>query len=286
MIEKSIAVIGSTTIDQIIHQNRRAFKAGGVIVYAGTTYSRHGIATMAITNIADRDPQVMACLRNQKIVLHNGQTRHTTHFINDLRTGSRQQKNPQRAAPISRQQILDHAKGVDGVHLGPLHPKDIDIEGLKSLKDLDGEVILDVQGLVRTVKNGNVYPAVSPQINAALNVSDIVKANKKEYELLVQFFQMDLADVMQRFKVREFIVTQGAGGGFVQPSAAPVISYAAAAIKSKGDPTGAGDIFLAAYVVEHLWKQRPILDACEYAAGLVARQIEGKFIKEDELHIE
>lgn len=285
MIEKSIAVIGSTSIDQIILKNRCPFKSGGVTIYAGITYSRHGIKTMAITNIADRNPQVMACLRNQRILLHNGQTRQTTRFINDIHTGSRRQKNPQRAAPISRQQILDHVKDVDGVHLGPLHPKDIDIDGIKSLKGLHREVILDVQGLVRGIKNANVYPAVSPHIDAALSVSDIVKANKYEYEMLIQFFQMDLAELMRRFEIREFIVTDGAGGGFVQPPDEAAIPYAAAAIESGDDTTGAGDIFLAAYVVEHLWKQRPILDACEYAARLVARQIEGTFIKAEDLHI-
>jgi len=285
MIEKGIAVIGSTSIDQIIHRNRRVFKAGGVTVYSGITYSRHGIATRAITNIADCNPQVMACLRNQRILVHNGQTRQTTRFINDIRTGNRQQKNPQRAAPISRQQVLDHVKGADGVHLGPLHPKDIDISGIKSLKGLKRQVILDIQGLVRTVRNGNVYLAGSQQLIDALDVSQIVKANRHEYAVMLDFFQTDLMTIMQRFDIREFVVTSGASGGFVQESTAPATPYAAAPAKSDGDPTGAGDIFMAAYVVEHLLKQRSVADACQYAASLVAQQIEGKFIKEDELRI-
>jgi sugar/nucleoside kinase (ribokinase family) len=285
MIQKGIAVIGSTTIDQIIHRNRRTFKAGGVTVYSGITYSRHGIATRAITNIADRNPQVTACLRNQRILVHNGQTRQTTHFINDIRPGNRRQKNPQRAAPIRPQQVLDHVKDVDAVHLGPLHPKDIDIGGIKSLKGLDRQVILDIQGLVRTVKNGNVDLAVSQQLFDALNVSQIVKANRHEYAVMLDFFQTDLMTLMQRFDICEFIVTSGASGGFVQESTAPATPYAAASVEFEGDPTGAGDIFLAAYVVEHLLKQRSIADACQYAARLVAQQIEGKFIEEDELRV-
>jgi sugar/nucleoside kinase (ribokinase family) len=285
MIQKGIAVIGSTTIDQIIHRNRCTFKAGGVTVYSGITYSRHGIATRAITNIADGNPQVTACLRNQRILVHNGQTRQTTHFINDIRPGNRRQKNPQCAAPIRRQQVLDHVQDVGAVHLGPLHPKDIDIGGIKSLKGLDRQVILDIQGLVRTVKNGNVDLAVSQQLFDALSVSQIVKANRHEYVVMLDFFQTDLMTLMQRFDICEFIVTSGASGGFVQKSTAPATPYSAASVKFEGDPTGAGDIFLAAYVVAHLFKQRSIADACQYAARLVAQQIEGKFIEEDELRV-
>jgi hypothetical protein len=43
MIEKGIAVIGSTTIDNIVHRNFSRFKIGGVTTYSGITYSRHGI---------------------------------------------------------------------------------------------------------------------------------------------------------------------------------------------------------------------------------------------------
>ena len=186
---------------------------------------------------------------------------------------------------ISRQQVLDHVKGADGVHLGPLHPKDIDISGIKSLKGLNRQVILDIQGLVRTVRNGNVYLAGSQQLIDALGVSQIVKANRHEYDVMLDFFQTDLMTIMQRFDIREFVVTSGASGGFVQESTAPATPYAAAPAKSDGDPTGAGDIFMAAYVVEHLLKQRSVADACQYAASLVAQQFEGKFIKEDELRI-
>jgi sugar/nucleoside kinase (ribokinase family) len=284
-IQKGIAVIGSTTIDQIIHQNRRTFKAGGVTVYSGMTYSQHGIKTGVITNIADRNRQVIACLRKQRIRVHNGQTRQTTHFINDIRPGDRRQKNPQRAAPIRRQQVLDHVKDVDGVHLGPLHPKDIDIGGIKSLKGLDRPVILDIQGLVRTVKNGNVDLAVSQQLNDALNVSQIVKANRHEYAVMLDYFQTDLMTLMQRFNIHEFIVTSGASGGFVQGTTAAATPYAAASVKYEGDPTGAGDIFLAAYVTAHLRRRRSIPDACQYAARLVAQQIEGKYITEDVLRL-
>jgi len=41
---------------------------------------------------------------------------------------------------------------------------------------------------------------------------------------------------------------------------------------------GAGDIFLAAYVIGRMLNRRRIPDACQYAAKLVARQIDGNYI--------
>lgn len=285
MTSKSIAVIGSTTIDQIIDRGSCRLKVGGVTVYSGMTYSRYGIRTVAITNIADRDRQLIDCLKKQKILVYSGRTRQTTHFINDIRTEERRQKNPQRAASIGRHQIWNHVNDVDVVHLGPLHPGDIDIRGIQSLKTLDIGVILDIQGLVRTIKNEIVYPAVARQLSDALSVSQIVKANQQEYATMLAFFQTDLVTLMRRFHIREFIVTTGATGGFVQEINAAAIPYEAAAVKIEGDPTGAGDIFLAAYAVERLFRQHSIARACEHAAQLVARQIEGKHIKAKDLCI-
>ncbi|MGD2096948.1 MAG: PfkB family carbohydrate kinase [Desulfobacterales bacterium] len=285
MTEKGIAVIGSTTIDRIIYRDDSRLKIGGVTLYSGTTYSRHGINTIAITNIAACDSQLIERLENQRIFVYSGSTHQTTHFINDIRTEKRCQKNPARAASISRRQIWDHLDKVNFLHLGPLHPDDIDVRAIQSLKALDLEIILDIQGLVRKVRKGNVYPAVSPQLSAALGLSQIVKANKHEYATLLAFFKSDLVVLMRKFDIREFIVTLGAMGGFVQKPNAAAIPYEAAAVKIKGDPTGAGDIFLAAYAVERLIRQHSIDRACEYAAQLVARQIEGNYIKAEDLCI-
>ena len=285
MIEKGIAVIGSTTIDKIIFRNGSRFKAGGVTLYSGATYSRHGIHTIAITNIAARDARLIERLENQKIIVYSGATPQTTLFINDIRTQNRRQKNPARAVSISRRQIWEQINNVKFVHLGPLHPDDIDARAIQSLGSLDLEVILDIQGLVRTVRNGNVYPAVSPQLSYALSVSQIVKANKQEYDTLLSFFQSDLMTLMRKFDIREFIVTAGASGGFVQETTAAAVSYDAEEVRIEGDPTGAGDIFLAAYVVARLLKQHSIRQACQYAARLAARQIEGNHIKADDLYI-
>ena len=283
MTDKNIAVIGSTTIDKIIDRRYSRFKAGGATFYSGVTYSRHGIRTLAITNIAARDLQLVERLEKHDIVVCCGRTPQTTRFINDIRKVNRRQCIPQRAAPISRGQIWEHLNDLDLIHLGPLHPEDIDIQAIKSLESLDTDVILDVQGLVRKVEDKNVWLAVTPPLDDALRVSQIVKANKRELTVVLDYFQLDLVTLMRQFNIREFIVTAGADGGFVQATGGAAVPYEAPAAKLRGDPTGAGDIFLAAYAIKRLLTRHSVVNACRYAAKLVTRQIEENFIREVDL---
>ena len=283
MIENRIAVIGSTTIDKIIHHDLSRYKVGGVTTYAGMTYSRHGIATKVVTNVASRDNEIIRRLQAERIVVCNGQTPRTTYFINYMNDDNRRQKVPQRAALISRSQIIENIKDEGMVHLGPLHASDIDIQAIKLFNSFKLFIILDAQGLVRSVKNKSVYPLASKQLSTFFGISQVVKANAQEYESIIDFFQMDLLELLRQFKINEFIVTAGHRGGFVQTIDGEEIPYPAYRVKSEQDPTGAGDVFFAAYVIKRFLNRRPVAAACRYAAKLAARQIEGNYIKPEDL---
>jgi sugar/nucleoside kinase (ribokinase family) len=287
IIEKGIAVIGSTSIDKIVQRNFSRFKIGGVTAYSGITYGRHGIHTRVVTNVAKRDREIIKRLQQESIIVCNGPTQFTTFFKNMIDDdGKRCQKILQQAASINREQVIENLKDVDFVHLGPLYPTDIDARAIELIDRLKHFVILDVQGLVRAVKNKIIYTAVSKYLPAAMRLAHIVKANQREYESLIAFFRTDLLGLMRQFHINEFVVTAGHKGGFVQTIRAGQISYPATRATSNDDPTGAGDIFLAAYVIGRFLKQRSIGDACKYAAKLAARQIEGKYIKPNDLGLE
>ena len=287
IIEKGIAVIGSTTIDKIVHRNFSRFKIGGVTTYSGITYRRHGINTWVVTNVANRDREMIKRLQQESIVVCNGPTEFTTFFKNMIDDeGKRSQNILQQAASINREQVIGNLKDVDFVHLGPLYPTDIDVRAIELIERQKHFVILDVQGLVRAVKNKIVYPAASEYLPAAMRIAHIVKANRQEYESIIAFFRTDLLGLMRQFNINEFVVTAGHKGGFVRTIKAGQISYPAAEVTLSEDPTGAGDIFLAAYVISRFLEQRSIADACKYAAKLAARQIEGKYIKPNDLCLE
>jgi sugar/nucleoside kinase (ribokinase family) len=92
---------------------------------------------------------------------------------------------------------------------------------------------------------------------------------------------MDLGKLLTTFGVDEFIVTKGRKGGYVRDHDGREHPYDAVKVQSVQDPTGAGDVFFAAYTVSRFLKGLNIADACGYAARLAANQISGSYIAQD-----
>jgi sugar/nucleoside kinase (ribokinase family) len=283
MLEKGIAVIGSTTIDKNIYDNKNQLKIGGVTTYSGITYRRHGIVTRIVTNVAEQDLPILDKLDQEQITIQNGTTTHTTQFINIFLGDQRRQKLPFTASPIKANQIEGLLDAVGCVHLGPLHPMDIESACINLLEEAKLPVFLDVQGYTRRIEDAAVYAGVANQIDASLNISRIVKANESELESVLHFFDTDLVNLLARYNIDEFIVTQGKKGGFVLDNKNSEVRLNAVPAQSAGDPTGAGDIFFAAYVAGRFMKKMDISNACAYAAELTALQISGNYITEDRL---
>jgi sugar/nucleoside kinase (ribokinase family) len=283
MIKNGIGVVGSTTIDTIIEEDLSFNKLGGVTTYSGITYARNEIRTLVVSNVAEQDIEILDKLQDENIFVYNGETDHTTCFVNRIKGDKRRQEIPQAARPIEYSQILEVTEKVDALHLGPLHPLDIESRALKSLAELNKFIIVDVQGYTRQVKDRTVFPRVSKQLSDALKIARLVKSNGAELKSILAFYQTGLGKLMQRFKIEEFVITLGAGGGFVKQVNGKEFHYKAPNIESVDDPTGAGDVFFAAYIISRFLKNETIPDACRYAAALSARQVEGKYISRDKL---
>jgi sugar/nucleoside kinase (ribokinase family) len=283
LLKKGIGIVGSTTIDKIIAEDLSDLKLGGVTTYAGITYRRHGIPTFIISNIAEQDLEIMGKLHAEDISVFSSKSNVSTYFVNYNRDNKRYQELLQQAGSIKTAQIQAIFNRVDGLHLGPLHPLDIEAQVLRSLHNSNLKIFLDVQGYTRIVKNKKVYRSISGQMAAGLTLAHIAKANEAEYHAILIFFQMTLAELMHWFKIEEFVVTLGNKGGFVQKQNGETFHYDAALIKTPIDPTGAGDVFFAAYNVSRFGNQKDIPDACIYAAKIAAQQVEGKYITKDVL---
>jgi len=285
MFEKSIAVIGSTTIDENITPAGRWRKIGGVTTYAGLTYRRHGIATAIVSNISPKDRQVLLALENENVTICSGNTTHTTHFINEVTENERRQKMPFRSAPIKSDVIAEIIKQAGCIHLGPLHPEDIDPAVIEIIKLAQLPVILDVQGYTRRMKANQITTTVSQRISSVLKIAQIIKANEHELEAILSFFGFDVNRLIKSYNIEECMVTCGAKGGLVQDQNGNVHPYDATPVDSITDPTGAGDVFLAAYLISRFQKKQNITDACRYAAKLSAEQVRGNYIKPETLAI-
>ena len=286
MIEKSIVVIGSTTIDKIVKENGVSMlKLGGATTYSGITYSRHGFQTIVVSNVAEKDLSIFEQLYKERVQVCHRTTGNTTHFVNRITGNSRKQELPKKAGTIKYNQIRDVLDRVSCLHLGPLHPMDIDIEVINLLNDIKLTVFLDVQGYTRLVKDNIVQRGVSSQLPDALKVSQVVKANEAELNSMLDHFKTSLTDLMLSFEIEEFVVTRGEKGGFVKNINGHEIKYKATSLKKFDDPTGVGDVFFASYIICRNLKKMAVIDACAYASKLSAQQVEGRYILPEELSL-
>ncbi len=285
MFEKGVAVIGSTTIDENITPAGKWRKTGGVTVYAGITYCRHGIATTAVSNIAPHDKDVFKAIEKEKIIICSGPTGQTTHFINEATQKVRRQKMPLQSASIKTDGLTEVIKRVSCVHLGPLHPGDIDPGVIEMVGHTRLPVVLDVQGYTRQIKGEVITTGVSKHLSEALKIAQFIKSNELELEAILNFFNLDISALMKAYRLEECVVTCGDKGGFVQNKKGIRFSYKAPAVESIADPTGAGDVFLAAYLLSRFLNKQNIAKACSYAAKLSALQVCDKYIIHDVLEL-
>jgi sugar/nucleoside kinase (ribokinase family) len=168
---------------------------------------------------------------------------------------------------------------VDGIHLGPLHPRDIDAAILDLLEPERRLVILDVQGYVRSVKKQQVVPLVSDLLSSGLRAAHVVKSDSHELHAILAHYESSLYDVINTFRVREWVVTRGDRGGFIQEAAGVLHPYDAGQAAGPADPTGSGDVFLAAYTAARFIGRKPIEAAARHAARKAASHAAGRYIR-------
>ena len=281
----AVAVIGPATIDRVVQGCTQVYQCGGVVTYAGLTFANLGLDTRVLTNIAAADQSMLAFLQHSGIEVHIGESPDTTRFVNFVDGDQRQQEVPSRAAPIGTGQLEPVLLGVEHVHLGPLAPGDLCPEILEAFRS-DIRISLDIQGYVRQIEDDRVIPAISVDLLAALQSADLVKASLDELELVLVHFGQTLVQLMRDCAIAEWVVTDGSRGGWIMDSTGRRTEFAADHIGSLVDPTGAGDVFFAAYLVARLHRREGVESAAHSAAALAARQVAGSFIKGSILQLE
>ena len=278
-------VLGSVTIDRIVHEGRVAEKVGGVVTYAGLTYRRHGLPVTVVTNVAAGDADVLGVLERHGVRCVHGPSKATTRFVNRVSGDERRQEMPAAAAPIPAALARPALEGAALIHLGPLHPHDFAPDLLPLVAAHDADAALDVQGYTRRAVDGVVAPHVASSVAEALACAAFVKADPDELAAVLAALGRDLPALMADFDLREVVVTEGRKGGCVHERSGKRHPYAAVPVPRVVDPTGAGDVFFAAYLTARLHARRSISEACARAAETAARHVAGAYLPDDELRL-
>ncbi len=283
---RHILVVGSATIDVIEHSGATTLKMGGVVTYGGITFRQHGLPTTVLCNIAPQDARLREVLGRHGIMVESGITPVTTRFVNRVDGDRRRQEMPVQANPLMADQWRRLAPRINHLHLGPLHPQDIDTALLTAIAAAPMCVTLDVQGYTRRIANGHVTAGACADLPAALSISQVIKADREELEAVTDYLRMTPHELMRVYPLREIVVTAGYQGGSILLPSGDAIDYAAPRVAHVADPTGAGDVFFASYLAWRLHQGQSIDASCRHAALIAAQHVQGQYIPGGSLRLD
>jgi sugar/nucleoside kinase (ribokinase family) len=261
-------VVGSITRDTNIFDGVAQHTFGGTALYAARTYLRFGIDVTLVTRLAAADePLIAAELPGVRLVAQRSPV--TTTFENSYGANDeRTQRVPAVAAAIDYD--ASYFDDIDWLHLGPLHPLDLEERWLS--EHCGKPSGLDLQGFARRIDGERVVPDIDARVVELLPRLTWLKASRIEWQTLQAFLHISPLERPARNAI-ETLVTDGADGGILLRSGQRDVHWSAAPPVEGCDPTGAGDVFFAAYLYQRTAK---LADAGSAATG--AARITSKFL--------
>ena len=215
------------------------FQLGGAVTYGAIAAKRLGLSPAVVTSVGPDVPNIKIAESLPDVPVHVVASAQTTTFVNTYVSGRRTQFLRAVAGPVSASDIPQKWKDAPLVMLGPLAQElDADLAGHFP----ESIVVASIQGWLRQWdQEGRVSPChwtgndVLPWVDAAiLSMDDI------DDETMLDGWK-EMTPVL--------IFTRGAEGSDVHHKGAwhHVDPFPVAEV----DPTGAGDVFAAAYIVRY-----------------------------------
>lgn len=250
-------VIGHVTQDR---DGPTGFRAGGTATYAATTAARLGLRAGVVTSASP----YFSTLVDASVELHVKPASATTTFENIYTQGRREQHIRAVAAPLGLDDVPREWLGSPIVHLGPVAH-----EVAPELAMAFPQALLGVtpQGWFRRWGDDAVVRIGAwESAELVLRRADVVVLSPEDVA-----YDQDVLDRYRRM-ARLLIVTMGVEGAIVYEGARahPVPAFAVQEV----DPTGAGDVFAAAYLVRFAETQ-DVWEAARFANCVASFAVEG-----------
>ncbi len=239
------------------------FQPGGAAAYAGLTGMHLGFRTAVLSSYGD---DFLFGDLFQAMELFGVPAPHTTIFENIYENGQRRQFLHQRASLLSPAHLPQTWRSAKTVLLGPICDE-VDLEFLHFFNPEKTTVIACPQGWMRRWDDkGRV--SVKPFENWELLRS----------ATLVSMSENDVGcnwDLIEQIagKINILAVTQGRQGATVFRQGRPQHFPSLPAWEE--DPTGAGDVFAAAFSL-HFTRHKNLEEAVQFANAVAARSVEKK----------
>lgn len=259
-----VAVVGNLSLDLVDGAPPRP---GGPPFYAARALAKLGVPAVVRVKAAERDrPMLQRAIEEAGVPVEwrAGEATATYAFSYD---GDRRTMDVRALGdPWSPMDVGGlHA---EWVHVGALFRGEFPVEALAALTEEGARVSLDGQGLVRPARTGPLRLEAEPDTSFLRHVS-VLKLSEEEARALVGRLEERL---LTELGVPEVVVTLGSRGCIVV-NRRRLVHVPTEALE-RIDPTGAGDAFAAAYVVERdrgLAPRRAAQRATRFVHGLLAR---------------
>jgi sugar/nucleoside kinase (ribokinase family) len=259
-----ITIVGHIAIDRVIDDQGSRVQLGGPPTYAASTAKLLGLEADAITKAGEDLPVGFESrLRELGINVCIMKDVETTRFILDYRGDERRLAVEAVCDKIRPGEIPSISS--DGVLLSPIIDE---VPKETASRLLDAETLaLDPQGYLRGIReDGSIY--LRPWFNREiLSAVEIYKSTVEELMLITSLENpLKALERLNSLGIGEAVATLGRRGALLSLDgrAYKIPTYRVKVM----DPTGAGDVFLAAYLLERLkGGSPPWCGACASAAA-------------------
>jgi sugar/nucleoside kinase (ribokinase family) len=244
----TVVVVGSAARD-LTDDDPRGWRLGGGVSYSALTTARLGLRTAAIVGVDAEAAKAteLDLLREAGVDVRLVPLDHGPVFVNIERPEGRLQLCGDHSDPVPVAAVPDAWRSVPGWILAPvaaeLPPAWADVPSSDSL------VAVGWQGLLRELDAGQPVRHIAPHPDPIVRRADLVGLSRDDVDRAVPL--ADLYALLRRGS--SLAVTQGDRGGLIihgahgdRDAELELRHYPAIPSHTAVDPTGAGDVFLAA----------------------------------------
>lgn len=250
-VAPSVVVVGAAARD-LAEDDRRGWRLGGGVSYSALMTARLGLPTAALVGVdalAAKAPE-LDLLREAGVDVRLVPLDHGPVFVNIERPEGRHQLCEDRSDPVPVEAVPQEWRAAPGWILAPvaaeLPP------AWAELPPDDAFVAVGWQGLLRELVPGEPTHHLAPRPDPIVERADLIGLSRDDIDR-----DTELADLYRLLhRGASLAVTQGDRGGLIvhgahaahgEPEAALELRhYPAVKSRRPVDPTGAGDVFLAA----------------------------------------
>jgi len=259
----AVVVVGAAARD-IAADDRRGWRLGGGVAYSALTTGRLGVPTGAIVAV-DREASSaheIDLLREAGVDVRLVHLEHGPVFENIERPEGRLQLSAGPSDPVPVAVIPAGWERAPGWILAPVEAELPD--GWADVPSPEATVAVGWQGLLRVLRPGEAVEHLAPSPLSILDRADLVGVSRDDVDR-----STELADLCRLLRPgATLVVTQGDRGGLVMEAGPDGVHrlrhYPAVRSHAVSDPTGAGDVFLAALAAARI---EPRLIGGRIAAG-------------------